>query len=168
VERLVQSYQQYRREGGTLPLVVAGHRIREYLQSKRVCNSSLAGIHFTGFIPHADMHLVYSLAEFFILSTLYESFGLPIVEAMAVGCPCIVPSTGACPEVAGGAARLVDPRSVGAMARGMRELEDSPDTLAALRAAGLKRVQVFTWRDTAARTLAAFDSVVPPPDEFSS
>jgi len=160
-ERLVQGYQQYRTQGGSLPLVIVGKDIKEYLEAHEFGEKDLQGIHFTGFIPHDEIVKVYNLAEFFVLVTLYESFGFPLVEAMASGCPVIVSATGACPEVAAGAARLVDPYSSAAIAEAMSELDSSPVKRKSLREAGLEVVSKFTWEKTAERTLSVFDSIVP-------
>ena len=67
----------------------------------------------------------YNLAEFFVLATLYESFSLPLVEAMSCGCPALVPETGACPEVGGDAAVYVNPLDPEAIGRAMRKIAES-------------------------------------------
>jgi glycosyltransferase involved in cell wall biosynthesis len=159
IEGLTLGYQWYRKSGGRLPLVVAGIDIEKYLLSRGFKNSELEGMHFTGFIPHKEIGMAYNLAEFFVLGTLYESFAFPMVEAFASGCPAIVPSTGACPEVAGNAALLVDPRDFRAIGDAMNRLEQSPDLREQLRVAGLERVKNFTWARTAHRTLEVFDNI---------
>jgi glycosyltransferase involved in cell wall biosynthesis len=92
-ERLLRGYQRYRRAGGKLPLVVIGKRIDEYLRARGFTDEDLADVHFLGFVPNSRIHLAYQLAECFVLATLCESFGIPIVESFACGCPAIVPST---------------------------------------------------------------------------
>jgi glycosyltransferase involved in cell wall biosynthesis len=164
-ERLVRSFQQYRARGGTLPLVVAGMRIETYLRGRGFGDSDFDHVHFTGFIPHERIHMAYQLAEFFILATLNESFALPLVEAMACGCPVIGPSTGACPEVGGAAIRLIDPHDSDAIAHMLLELDGSPELRADLRRAGIERAKQFTWRETAKRTLGVFDALAPTPDD---
>ncbi len=160
---LLDGYRRYRALGGDLPMVVAGAAIEPYLRSRGYGDAALEGLHFTGFIPHREINLAYNLADFFVLTTLYESFALPLVEAMASGCPAIVPATGACPEVAGDAARAVDPRDPAAIGEAMLELAQAPERRARLRAAGLERVRRFTWPRTAELTLGVFDSLVPRP-----
>jgi glycosyltransferase involved in cell wall biosynthesis len=135
----VLGYQRYRTNGGNLPLVVVGKDIDKYLRGRGFSARELSGIQFMGFIPHEEMVMAYNSAEFFVLTTLYESFGLPLVEAMASGCPAIVRTTGACPEVAGGAARLVHPRDSAAIGDAMAELASSADLRAKMRQAGLER-----------------------------
>ncbi len=158
-ENLVAGYRHYRANGGSLPFVVVGKDIERYLRNRGFRDGDLEGIHFTGFIPHGEINNIYSLAEFFILATLNESFCLPLVEAMASGCPAIVPSTGACPEVAGGAARLVDPRDAAAIGDAMTEFANSVQVRERMRAAGLERVRMFTWERTATLTLNALAGV---------
>lgn len=161
-ERLLQGYRRYRAQGGVLPLVVVGQRIEEYLRARGFGDNDLADVRFTGFIPHAEIHKAYQSAEFFVLATLYESFAFPLVEAMASGCPAVVPATGACPEVAGGAAMLIDPYDPEDIAKAMMGLDAAQEKRQQLKAAGLERVKTFTWRETAKRTLSVFDSIVAP------
>ena len=158
IERLVRAYQRYRRLGGKLPMVIAGHRIDGYLHRSGFNSADLADIHFTGFVPNERMHLAYQSAECFVLATLCESFGLPILEALACGCPAIVPNTCASPEVAGAAARLIDPRDETSMARALLEVAGSAELRAQMRANGLVRARQFTWQETARRTLSVFDA----------
>jgi glycosyltransferase involved in cell wall biosynthesis len=160
-ERLLRAYLRYRKEGGELPLVVAGSRVEEYLRARGFTDADLETVHFLGFVPNDRIHLAFQLAECFVLATLCESFGIPIVEAFACGCPAIVPSTCAAPEIAGGAARLIDPRDEADIARALMEVTTSPELRDKMRALGLKRAQTLTWRETARRTLAVFNEIVP-------
>jgi glycosyltransferase involved in cell wall biosynthesis len=160
-ERLIRAYQLYRRKGGSLPLVVVGFRIEEYLRANGLCDADLVDVTFTGFVPNSQIHLAYQAAECFVLATLCESFGITILEALATGCPAIVPSTCASPEVAGGAARLINPHDEEDIARALKEVIDSEELRREMREEGVKRAQALTWRETAQRTLAVFDQVAP-------
>ena len=160
-ERLVRAYQLYRR--GTqqpLPLVVAGREVREYLTARGFSAADLEGIQFLGFVPNDRIHQAYQLAECFVLATLCESFGIPILEAMATGCPAIVPATGAAPEVAGGAARLIDPSDEEDIARALLEVTQSAALRTHLALEGLRRARAFSWEQAARRVLQVFDSVL--------
>ena len=159
IERLVRAYQLYRLRGGSLPLVVAGHRIEEYLRARGFSNLDFAEIHFIGFVPNERMHLAYQSAECFVLTKLCESFGLPILEALASGCPAIVPKTCASPEVAGGAARLIDPYSEEDIAQALLEISESSERRREMRKLGLVRAKVFSWSETARGTLAALNEM---------
>ena len=161
-ERLLRAYRAYRERGGRLPLVVAGKRIEPYLRARGFTAQDLRDVVFTGFVPHDRMHAAYQLAQFFVLATLNESFALPIVEAMACGCPVIAPSTGACHEIGGDAIRLIDPYDVDGIAARFLELEHAPDLRAQMTRDGLDCARRFTWKATAERTLAVLDMLAPP------
>jgi len=154
-ERLVRAYQQYRRQGGTLPMVVAGHRIEEYLRKRGLGDADLDAVKFIGFVPNQRMHLAYQLANCFVLATLCESFGLPILESMSSGCPAIVPNTCASPEIAGSAARLIDPYDERDITQALLEVAGSQERRSQMRERGLERAGAFTWDETARRTTAA-------------
>lgn len=160
-ERLIRAYRKYRSAGGDLPLVMVGRRIEKYLRARGFTDADLKDVIFTGFIPNEQMHLAYQSAVCFVLATLCESFGIPIVEALACGCPAIVPSTCASPEIAGGAARLVDPRDEDAIATALAEVTSSETLRNDMRERGLQRARMFTWTDTARRTLAALEQIAP-------
>jgi glycosyltransferase involved in cell wall biosynthesis len=160
-ERLIRAYRLYRQQGGTLPLVVVGFRIEEYLRAHGFTDADLADVIFVGFLPNNQVHLAYQAAVCFFLATLCESFGITILEALATACPAIIPATCASPEIAGGAARLVDPRDEQDMAKALTEVTQSEELRRAMQDKGLKRAQELTWRETARLTLSVFDQVVP-------
>ena len=160
-ERLVRAYRLYREQATQpLPLVIAGRAVREYLSARGFSAVDLEGIHFLGYVPNEILHRAYQLAECFVLATLCESFGIPILEALASGCPAIVPSTGAAPEVAGGAACLIDPYDEHDIARALREVSQSATLRESLSSAGIKRAQAFSWTQAAQRVLRVFDAVL--------
>ena len=161
-ERLLRAYRRYRRESpDPLPLVVAGRDVERYLRERGFTSTDLEGVWFLGFVPNEQLHAAYQLADCFVLATLYESFGLPIIEALATGCPAIVPATGAGPEVAGAAARLIDPYDESDIARALLEVTASPALRERMRQEGLARARDFTWQRTAARVLEVFDEICP-------
>lgn len=160
-ERLVRAYREYRRRApDPLPLVVVGKRVREYLQARGFTDADLEGIRFLGFIPNERLHAAYQLADCFVLATLCESFGLPILEALATGCPAIVPNTCAGPEVAAGAARLIDPLSEEELTTAILEVTGSVALRERMRSAGLERAKRFGWPQAARRVLDSFDRVL--------
>jgi glycosyltransferase involved in cell wall biosynthesis len=161
-ERLLRAYQLYRQIAAQpLPLVVAGRDIERYLRSRGFSDRDLRGVRFIGFVPNGRLALAYQLADCFVLTTLFESFGLPILEAMSTGCPVIVPSTGAGPEVAGSAACLIDPYDEGDIAAALLEVTGSPELRARMARDGILRARDFSWRQTAQSVLAVFDELVP-------
>jgi glycosyltransferase involved in cell wall biosynthesis len=160
-ERLLRAYLEYRRRASRpLPLVVAGKRVKEYLLTHGFGAADLEGVHFLGFVPNERLHAAYQSADCFVLATLCESFGLPILEALASGCPAIVPNTCAAPEVAGGAARLIDPYREADLTEALLEVTDSESLRRTMRVAGIERARHFGWPQAARRVLEVFDAVL--------
>lgn len=106
-----------------------------------------------------ELRSLYSHAELFVFPSLYEGFGMPILEAMACGAPVITSSTTALPEVAGDAALLVDPQDAEALAEAMTRVIQDPGLREALKAKGRDRVRQFTWRRAAQQTLDVYRSL---------
>jgi glycosyltransferase involved in cell wall biosynthesis len=162
-ETLIRAYRRYRERGGELPLVVVGFRIEEFLRERGFSDRELADVQFLGLVPNTEIHLAYQSAECFVLASLCESFGIKILEALATGCPAIVPSTCGSPEIAGGAARLINPHNEEEIAQALAEVTGSEELRRTMREKGLQRAQALTWRETARRTLAVFDEIIPRP-----
>lgn len=117
-------------------------------------------VHFTGYVPQADLPALYNGATAFVFPSLYEGFGLPVLEAMACGVPVITSNVSALPEVAGGAALLVDPHDAEAIARAIARVIDEPALARLLARAGIERAAEFTWERCAAATLDAYREVL--------
>jgi glycosyltransferase involved in cell wall biosynthesis len=118
-------------------------------------------VKYVGYVPDEELAALYSAAECLALPSWYEGFGIPIVEAMSCGCP-VVTSSGrhAAPEVAGGAAVLVDPADPDSIAGGLRRVLDDPRLRAELVAKGLVRGPQFDWETTGRRTGEVIRSLV--------
>ena len=108
----------------------------------------------------AELRALYGAAGVFAFPSLYEGFGLPIVEAMACGTPVLTSDATSMPEVADGAAVLVDPRSVDSIAEGLGRLLDDAALRASCRARGLERVAGMTWAAAADRLVEVWSDVV--------
>ncbi|MGI0133429.1 MAG: glycosyltransferase family 4 protein, partial [Candidatus Micrarchaeaceae archaeon] len=107
---------------------------------------------FVGLLSDEELPDWYRNAEFTVFISLYEGFGLPILESMAVGTPVLTSRVCAMPEVAGGAAYEVDPSDCDAIAAGMDTLLHDSDMRASLRSRGLERAKHFSWDVSATRT----------------
>jgi glycosyltransferase involved in cell wall biosynthesis len=114
---------------------------------------------FTGFVEDEDLPALYRGAQLFVFPSLYEGFGLPILEAMASGIPVITSTTASMPEVAGDAAVLVDPRDPEAIAEAMARVLAEERLRQALIQKGLARARRFTWDTVAHDTLALYASM---------
>lgn len=118
---------------------------------------ALAGrVRLTGFVDDDELAAWYSLADLFVFPSLYEGFGLPVLEAMACGAPVVTSAVSSLPEVAGEAAVMVDPHDPSAIADGMRRVLTNPALSADLRERGVRRAAAFTWERTAQRTAAVY------------
>jgi glycosyltransferase involved in cell wall biosynthesis len=106
---------------------------------------------FLGPVPEADLPALYAGARFFVLPSLWEGFGLPVLEAMACGTPVICSGTSSLPEVAGEAAVFFDPRDVRSIAGAIARVAVDGGLRERLRARGLERAAAFTWAATARR-----------------
>jgi glycosyltransferase involved in cell wall biosynthesis len=95
-------------------------------------------------------------AEALVYTSLYEGFGLPILEGMSIGAPVITSNVTSMPEIAGDAALLVDPRNPGAIAEAMRSCYLNGAVKAELRQHGQGRLEAFTWERAAAETVAVY------------
>jgi len=139
----------------SLHLVVAGARgwraqaIFQTVQSLGIEQA----VCFPGFIDDEDLPALYSGALLFVFPSLYEGFGLPVLEAMSCGTPVVASNTSAMPEVAGDATLLVAPRDVEGMAAAMTTVVESAALREHLRQKGLIRAQSFSWATTARKTL---------------
>lgn len=111
-------------------------------------------------LPRSKLARLYQHAFGFIFPSLHESFGFPITEAMACGCPVITSNTTACAEIGGDAALLVDPRSVQDIASAMQRLIEDAVLRASLRDKGIERAAHFTWDNAARQHLQVFENVL--------
>jgi glycosyltransferase involved in cell wall biosynthesis len=130
------------------PLVILGAGVRDRLTPavlRERFDLPAEAVVIPGLIGHEDMPAVYSLACGLLFPSYYESFGIPLVEAMACGCPVITSNAPACPEVVGDAALVVDPDDVDALADAMTTLVRSPSLRAQLGERGLARSAEFSW-----------------------
>ncbi|MES2656743.1 MAG: glycosyltransferase family 1 protein [Bacteroidota bacterium] len=133
---------------------------RDYLMAtmKQVGDVSLMDdIVFSGYVPNKDLPAIYSQAELFLYPSLRESFGIPLLEAMACGVPTITSNTSSMPEVAGAASVLINPFKPEEIAEAILNLQQDLNLQQQLIKKGLKRVEHFTWEANAKQTLALYN-----------
>jgi glycosyltransferase involved in cell wall biosynthesis len=160
VSRMLRAFAQLKDE---IPhaLVIAGEqRFTTREELKAIGELGIAErVLFPGWILHTDLPAVYASADLLLFPSLYEGFGIPLIEAMACGCPIVTADTCAPPEVCDGAAVLVDPLRVEDIVRGVRQVVFDQDLRATMVARGLERAKDFSWEKCAAQVLALFDSL---------
>jgi alpha-1,3-rhamnosyl/mannosyltransferase len=129
-----------------------------------LADGELDGVRRLGFVAEDDLVALYGAASVFAYPSLAEGFGLPVLEAMACGAPVLTSDVSSLPEVAGGAARLVDPLDVDALRDALRGLLEDPDERERLRGLGLRRAADLSWAATARRMLELYREVarLPP------
>ncbi len=113
----------------------------------------------TGYMPNESLPPLYAGAELFLFPSLYEGFGIPMVEAFASGTPVLASSGGSLPEVSGGAAEIVRSFDALAWASAIEALLDDSSKIAAMRERGLIRSKDFSWKQTATRTIEVYAEV---------
>jgi glycosyltransferase involved in cell wall biosynthesis len=116
----------------------------------------LDDVHFLGFVPEDELPLWYNAARLFVFPSVYEGFGLPVLEAMSCGTPVITSSAASLPEVAGQAAVLVEPQDTERLADEMERVFDDPQMRTELRAAGRIQASRFSWRTMTDQTVASY------------
>ncbi len=141
-----------------LDLVIAGADgwMSDPINARITQSARASNILRLGYVADDDIPALYNGARAFVLPSLYEGFGMGIVEAMACGCPVVSSSASSLPEIAGGAALIVDPHSVDAICEGIRAVIQ-PDQRYSLRKAGLKRSRHFIWERAAEQTLRSIE-----------
>lgn len=143
-----------------LSLVVVGKDCDKYNADFDVEARGLGNnIHYPGWIEQGDLPAIYSLASAFVFPSVYEEFGIPVVEAISTGCPVISSSTGAIPDLLGDAALLCDPFDTEQLTKNILSVTQDDQVREALIRKGFDRSQQFSWNLAASATLAIFDEV---------
>lgn len=117
-------------------------------------------VRYLGYVSGEDLPVLYGNARAFVFPSVYEGFGLPVLEAMAARCPVITTSAASLPEVAEGAALLLPPDDLMALVEALSELFHNDDVRGRLIEAGAARARTFTWEKTARRTVEVYERVL--------
>jgi glycosyltransferase involved in cell wall biosynthesis len=149
--RLIQSVSRLRRQGYDLHLVIAGGRgwLEDPIYAAINSEKMQDYVHLVGFAEESDLPALYTAAECFAFPSLYEGFGLPILEAMGCGTPVVTSNISSLPEVAGDAALIVDPYNVDHLTDALRQLVDNTALRQSLIVKGRQRARTFTWEKSA-------------------
>jgi glycosyltransferase involved in cell wall biosynthesis len=160
--RLIEAFANLRKLGLPHKLAMVGqpgwHCEPIYAEVER--QGLKSHVIFTGYVPFEDLPALYSAASAMAFPSIYEGFGLPVLEAMACGTPVVTSSSSGLAEVADGAALLVDPLSVDEIAGALYKICSEPGLSAELSTLGLARAHEFTWETAARATLDVYEHLV--------
>jgi glycosyltransferase involved in cell wall biosynthesis len=160
--RLVEALERLREDGLAIPLVVVGGKGWLYddffrrLEQSEVRDS----VTFPGYVPSADLPVLYSAASVAVVPSVYEGFGLPVLEAMACGTPVVSSNASSLPEMGGEAARYFDPYDVQAMAGAIGDVWRDEQAQGEMREEGLAQAANFSWARAAEETWAVYASLL--------
>lgn len=158
----LRAYAQYAaRSQKPLPLLIAdlNQSVVDQILKENNIDEIRPLLRFSGYIPNGDLPAIYNGATTFLYTSLRESFGIPILEAMACATPIITSNTSAIPEIAGDGALLVDPLNATQIADSLIALETDLVLRDKQIAYGLERVKLFSWEHTAQQLLKLYESI---------
>jgi glycosyltransferase involved in cell wall biosynthesis len=143
-------------------LVIVGKKGWLYEDMFRLVELEQVGdaVIFTDYLPDEDVVVLYKTAFCFVHPSLYEGFGIPILEAMSYDCPVICSRTASLPEIGGDACMYFDPQDPDSLVQELNKLIASPSLRKELRSNGKKRIALFSWEQTGQQTLHLLQSVV--------
>lgn len=162
--RLIQAFDRAKTEGN-LPhqLIIAGEQGWKFDREQAVQGiQHRKDVRFIGFMPDEDMPSLYSVASLFAFPTLYEGFGIPVLEAQACGVPVLTSKCSSLPEVGGDGAFYVDPYNVGSISDGIRAVLTDPALSENLIRQGVQNVKRFSWESSARRLDEIIEKEVKP------
>lgn len=149
--RLVKAYN-LAREKINLDLVITGTVLRKNKEEMRLISQS-RGIKLVGFVPKEDLRNLYNLAKIYIYPSLYEGFGLPVLEAQACGCPVICSNTSSLPEVGKDSVYYINPYNEKDIANAIIKLSTNPKLRKQLIKKGYQNIKRFSWKKSAQKIL---------------
>lgn len=162
ITRLIEAFIRFRNDtGSSTRLVIAGgsSSVTPEIERQIAASGQQEAFLQLGYVSTELLSSLYSAARMFLFPSLWEGFGIPIIEAMACGTPVLTANTTCLPEIAASAALIVDPFSVEQIADGIAQLDASEILRQELSAKGLARAKFFTWEQTAKNTLAVYESI---------
>ena len=161
--RLIEAFSIFKqRAPDKIKLVIGGKKYASYDEPERKAHelNFTNEVIFLGYIPEDDLQLLYKNARCFIFISIYEGFGIPILEAMACGIPIITSNISSMPEVAGEAALTVNPYNVAEIAEAIHRITYDSNMSQRLVDTGLKRVKRFSWDSAAEKTLELYEGIL--------
>ncbi len=159
IARLIHAYAKIRKDGFDCQLVIAGHQsakgpsLFSLVSDTGLKNNEVI---FTGYLPDSEIQLLLAYATVFVFPSLYEGFGLPILEAMAAGVVVACSNRASIPEIAGNAAAYFDPLDINDIASTIVQLLANTHKREALKACAFENLKRFSWQKAAEQTLDVY------------
>lgn len=158
VEGLIRAFRELKLKYAELSLVLSGND--HYFWQKIKSEFQQEGIIFTGHISDEELVGLYKNAKCFVMPSLEEGFGIPLLEAMACGCPVVSSNAGSLPEVGGDAALYFDPKESSDMIKKISQVLDNEKLRQQLIQKGLNKYKQFSWQKLAKETLEVYENCI--------
>jgi len=161
VANLILAFNKFLKVNNSYHLVIVGNKGWGYRQVFNLIDELKLHdkIIFTGFVEEDEKPYIIRGAKIFVYPSIYEGFGIPVLEALSLGVPTITSNVSSMPEVAGGAALLVDPTNVDELLSGIRRLLDDETLYQGLKKKAILQARKFSWRKTAQKTIELYRCV---------
>jgi glycosyltransferase involved in cell wall biosynthesis len=155
IERLIEAFAQIRKTVDNLSLVIVGKKgwLYDSIFQKVKDLNLMQGVIFTNYVPEEDLTALISGSKLYVLPSLYEGFGIPVIEAQACGVPVAVSGTSSLPEIAGDSGILIDPQSVDSIAVAIKNILSDEKLSKDLVAKGFENIKRFSWQKCAQETI---------------
>lgn len=160
IESIIDAFGLYKQKRkNNLKLVIAGNKGWMYDSIfKRVKDLNIENeVIFTGYVDEEDKPCIYKMSRIFLFPSLYEGFGMPVLEAMASGVPVITSNTSSLPEVCGDAAVLVEPKDISSICDGIIRLQEDYDFRQQLVEQGFMQCKKFTWERSVEKLIKVYE-----------
>ncbi len=158
IEKLIEAFSAL--DAGSLNLVIVGKKgwLYDSIFQKVKDNELESKVIFTDFVPSSDLPTLISGSKAYVLPSLWEGFGIPVIEAQACGVPVVVSNTSSLPEVVGESGILINPENIDSIADGIKKALDEK-TSSALAKKGFENIERFSWQKCAQQTLRVLEGL---------
>jgi len=160
--RLINAVAQMRDKGFDIDIVIAGGKgwLEDEIYQTIQTTNMQKNVNFIGYVDDVDLPILYNMAECFAFPSLYEGFGLPVLEAMACGTPVITSNISSLPEVAGNAALMIDPYNIESIQHALQNILVDKNLREDLIQKGFKQIKQFTWENAANQLLMIYQELL--------
>ncbi len=161
VKTVLKAFSRNKKIRKDFNLVLAGGKgwKNSDIQQFIIDEGLLEEVVITGYISREELRVLYSCASCFVFPSIYEGFGIPLLEAMACGVPVICSNSSSLPEVVGDAAITIDPHDIDGFSTGMEKIVEDEGLRKNMILRGFERVKHFSWEETAKKTLQVYEEV---------